>query len=421
MATDYNKKILIYADWKELDGMKLMGILNTQRVRGKEVFSFEYAADWLNSDNAQNLDPNLQLYQGKQFAPDDKPNFGLFLDSSPDRWGRMLMRRREAAVAKKEKRPERTLYESDYLLGVFDRHRLGGLRFKLDEQGDFLNNQKEFATPPWASLHELEYASMQVEKDDAADDPEYLKWLSMLIAPGSSLGGARPKASIVDEKNNLWIAKFPSIADEKDSGAWEMVLHEMAVKAGIKVPGAMLMRFTGKHHTYLSKRFDRAVKEKRIHFASAMTLLGYNDGASAEQGISYLELVEFIQRNSPESKNDLEELWRRIVFNILVSNTDDHLRNHGCILTPAGWRLSPAYDMNPDPYGTGLSLNISETDNALDTDVAMSVARYFKLNVKEAESILGQIQKAVKEWRVVAKTHGINKDEIEGMKNAFRA
>jgi serine/threonine-protein kinase HipA len=170
-----------------------------------------------------------------------------------------------------------------------------------------------------------------------------------------------------------------------------MVLHELAKKAGIDVPEARLMHFSGKHHNYLSKRFDRIGNIKRIHFASAMTLLGYNDGADAAHGVSYLELVSFIMQHSPESTKDLEQLWRRIVFNVLVSNTDDHLRNHGCILSPSGWRPSPAYDMNPNPYGNGLSLNISETDNALDTSVAMSIAKYFKLSTSEASSILEEI------------------------------
>lgn len=420
MATENNKKIFVYADWDEIEAIKPFGVLYSQRVRGKEVFAFEYDSNWLNSGYAQALDPNLLLFQGKQFAPDNKANFGLFLDSSPDRWGRLLMRRREAAFAKKENRPEQTLFESDYLLGVYDGHRLGGLRFKLDEQGEFLNNQKEMASPPWTSLRELEYASLKLENEDVVDDPEYFHWLSMLYAPGSSLGGARPKASVLDENKNLWIAKFPSINDEKDTGAWEMVLHELAKKAGIIVPEAKLMQFSGRHHTYLSKRFDRVGSNKRIHFASAMTLLGYNDGADAEKGVSYLELVGFILQNSSESKKDLEQLWRRIIFNILVSNTDDHLRNHGFILTKSGWSLSPAYDMNPNQYGTGLSLNISETDNSLDTSIALAVAKYFKLSEMEAKYILEEIISSISEWRSVAKANEISKSEMEGMKNAFR-
>ena len=189
-----SREILVYADWEGLNESTLMGRLSADLIRGKEVFSFEYEKDWLDKAYALYLDPNLQMFTGRQYLPDDKSNFGVFLDSSPDRWGRVLMKRREAIFARKEDRKENTLFETDYLLGVFDEHRMGGLRFKLDENGPYISNDKNFASPPWASLKELEYASEQLEKDDMADDAEYLKWLSMLIAPGSSLGGARPKA-----------------------------------------------------------------------------------------------------------------------------------------------------------------------------------------------------------------------------------
>ncbi|HBS87444.1 MAG: toxin HipA [Bacteroidetes bacterium GWF2_38_335] len=419
MATNINKQILVFAHWNEMEAPISLGILNAQRLRGKEIFSFEYDKNWLNSKYSLSLDPNLGLFQGKQFAPELKQNFGLFLDSSPDRWGRMLMRRREAAIAKKEKRDEQTLFESDYLLGVYDGHRLGGLRFKISENGDFLNNHREMASPPWTSLRELEHACLQLEREDAIDDPEYFHWLSILFSPGSSLGGARPKAGVLDEKGNLWIAKFPSVNDEIDTGAWEMVLHELAKKAGIIVPDARIMRFSGKHHTYLSKRFDRIGRNKRVHFASAMTLLGYNDGADAAQGVSYLEFVEFILQHSYDSKWDLEQLWRRIVFNILVSNTDDHLRNHGWLLTEKGWKLSPAYDMNPNQFGTGLSLNITENNNSLDAALALDVAGYFKLNPGSANAILNEMTSAISEWKTIAKHYKISKSEIDLMKKAF--
>jgi serine/threonine-protein kinase HipA len=352
--------IWVYADWKPMEVPYLIGKLFSQRVRGKEIFSFEYNETWLNTSQAKlYLDPNLGLYKGKQYLPEGKNNFGIFLDSAPDRWGRLLMRRREAWQAKLDGREESTLFESDYLLGVFDGHRMGGLRFKLEQDGAFLNNHKKMATPPWTSLRELEYASLQLEKEDAINDPEYTKWLSMLIDPGSSLGGARPKASVLDEKGNLWIAKFPSAKDEKDAGAWEMVVHQLALKCGIHVPEAKIQQFSSKHHTFLTKRFDR-IQKQRIHFASAMTMLGFQDGVDYKDNISYLNLAEFIIQQSASAKEDLEQLWRRILFNILVSNTDDHLRNHGFVLTNQGWRLSPAYDMNPNEMGNGLTLNISE-------------------------------------------------------------
>jgi serine/threonine-protein kinase HipA len=414
-------KIWVYADWDFLEEAQLMGWLTSQRLRGKEIFSFEYTEYWLNTDNPiLSLDPHLGFYKGKQYLPEEKNNFGIFLDSSPDRWGRLLMRRRGAWQAKNEHRDERTLFESDFLLGVFDGHRMGGVRFKLSEDGPYMNDQKKMATPPWTSLRELEHASLQLERDDAMNDPEYAQWLSVLIDPGSSLGGARPKASVIDDKGHLWIAKFPSSRDEKNAGAWEMVLHKLAKACGIHVSEARLQKFSGKHHTFLSKRFDRTVDQKRIHFASAMTLLGLQDGADHVEGVGYLDLVGFIMQHSPEAKEDLEQLWRRMVFNILVSNTDDHLRNHGFLLAPLGWRLSPAYDMNPNEMGTGLTLNISENSNEQDIDLALETAHLYQLKSDRAESILMEMRREISNWRVLAKKFGIGNSEIEQTKRAFR-
>ena len=414
-------KIWVYADWDFLEEAQLMGWLTSQRLRGKEIFSFEYTEYWLNTDNPiLSLDPHLGFYKGKQYLPEEKNNFGIFLDSSPDRWGRLLMRRREAWQAKNEHRDERTLFESDFLLGVFDGHRMGGVRFKLSEDGPYINDQMKMATPPWTSLRELEHASLQLERDDAMNDPEYAQWLSVLIDPGSSIGGARPKASVIDDKGHLWIAKFPSSRDEKNAGAWEMVLHKLAKACGIHVSEARLQKFSGKHHTFLSKRFDRTDAQKRIHFASAMTLLGLQDGADHVEGVGYLDLVGFVMQHSPEAKEDLEQLWRRMAFNILVSNTDDHLRNHGFLLAPLGWRLSPAYDMNPNEMGTGLTLNISENSNEQDIALALETANLYQLKSDRAESILMEMRREISHWRVVAKKFGISNSEIEQTKRAFR-
>ena len=413
--------IWVYTDWEPLVNPQLMGILTAQRIRGKEIFSFEYNESWMTTNQELIfLDPNLGFYKGKQFLPDEKSNFGLFLDSSPDRWGKLLMRRREAWQAKLDNREERTLFESDYLLGVFDGNRMGALRFKLSPEGEFMNNQKKMATPPWTSLRELENASLQLEREDAINDPEYSKWLSLLIDPGSSLGGARPKASVIDENGNLWIAKFPSSRDEKNSGAWEMVVHQLANACGIVVPDAKLQKFSGKHHTFLSKRFDRIENNRRLHFASAMTILGYQDGADHIDGVGYLDLAGFIIQYSPSAKEDLEQLWRRMLFNILVSNTDDHLRNHGFILTQSGWRLSPAYDMNPNEMGNGLTLNISENSNEQEIALALETARLYQLKKEKAEAILTEMQSEISKWRIVAKQFGISNSEIDQTKRAFR-
>lgn len=413
--------IWVYADWDALDGPQPMGILHAQRIRGKEVFSFEYQEEWINdNDHVLYLDPDLAYFKGKQFLPETKNNFGIFLDSSPDRWGKLLMRRKEAWLAQTEGREENPLLESDYLLGVNDESRMGGLRFKLQPQGPFMNHDKKMSTPPWTSLSELERASLQLEREDAIHDPEYANWLNLLIDPGSSLGGARPKASVQDKEGRLWIAKFPSSRDEKNSGAWEMVLHHLAKACGITVPEARLMRFTGKHHTFLSKRFDRTSDKKRIHFASALTLLGLKDGTDFIDGIGYLDLVEFIVRQSPASSEDLEQLWRRMVFNLLVSNTDDHLRNHGFILTNEGWRLSPAFDMNPNELGNGLTLNISENSNTQDISLALETARYYKLTAQQAKKILSTMKEELSKWPTIAKRTDISNSEIEMTKRAFR-
>ena len=415
------KRIAVYAHWHGLAAPELMGELLATPVRGQEVFSFAYASSWLATAPAQVLDPALQLYTGPQYLAEEKSNFGLFLDSAPDRWGRLLMRRREAALARQEGRRAEPLLESDYLLGVFDGHRMGGLRFKRSSDGPFIHDNRALAAPPWTSLRELEYASLQLERLDATEDPDYLKWLLLLLAPGSSLGGARPKASVVNEQGRLWMAKFPSGQDTHDVGAWEAVVNTLAQQAGLTVARGQAQRFGSRHHTYLSERFDRTATHERVHFASAMTLLGYQDGTDHQDGASYLELAAFLMRHGAQVEEDLTELWRRIVFNICVANTDDHLRNHGFLLTAHGWRLSPAYDLNPVPYGRGLTLNISETENALDLQLALEVAPFFRLALPQAELIMAEVVAAVRSWRAVAVRYQISREEQELMANAFRA
>ena len=414
------KNIEVYADWEGLTQPVHMGVLLAKPGRGKEIFSFEYSQDWLSGNFSTPLDPALQLFSGVQHAPNDQENFGLFLDSSPDRWGRMLMRRREAQLAREEKREVRKLLESDYLLGVYDENRMGALRFCGDINGPFLDNSKERASPPWSSLRELEHASLEIEKSGAENNKNYSNWLKMLIAPGGSLGGARPKASVIDEKGHLWIAKFPSAQDEIDIGAWEMVVWRLARLANINMADARAEKFNSRYHTFLNKRFDRTSKGKRIHFSSAMTMLQYSDGDDYSTGVSYLELAEFLMQHGAQPDKDLEQLWRRIVFNVCVSNVDDHLRNHGFILQPEGWVLSPAFDINPVPAGEGLKLNISEDDNSQHIDLVKEVAEYFRIKPVDADKHIDQVVKAVRQWRKEAGALGISKREQDEMAPAFR-
>jgi serine/threonine-protein kinase HipA len=275
------------------------------------------------------------------------------------------------------------------------------------------------ASPPWTSIRELEQISLRLEDDDVINDPEYMKWLNMLVAPGSSLGGARPKASVLDHENHLWIAKFPSKNDQSDIGGWEIVTYELAIAAGVNMAEAQARKFTTNNHTFLTKRFDRTSTGDRIHFASAMTLLGHVDGEDSGEGVSYLELVGFITTQGANVNEDLEQLWRRIVLSICVSNTDDHLRNHGFILRPGGWVLSPAFDINPVETGRGLKLNISEDDNALDLNLALEICPYFRLKEDRANEIVEEVKAAVKEWQNVATKYGISNAEQELKSMAF--
>ena len=413
------REILVYAHWVGLKEPTLMGMLYASLTKGKELFSFEYNSEWLRLKEATAIDPDLQLFSGPQYLNEDKSNFGIFLDSSPDRWGRLLMRRKEAAIARKENRKPCTLFESDYVLGVFDANRMGALRFKTNLDGPFLDDNAQMSAPPWTALRDLEYASLQLERDDAPDDPEYLQWLHMLMAPGSSLGGARPKANVQDTDGSLWIAKFPSGNDNKDIGAWEHLIYEMDVQCGIDMAASRRQKFSHHQHTFITKRFDRTVDGQRIHFASAMTLLGYTDGVDHQDGASYLDLVEFLMKNGANIDEDLIKLWTRIVYNICVSNTDDHLRNHGFILTDGGWVLSPAYDINPIEGGNGLKLNIDSEDNSQNLELALSVAPYFRLDPEEAQLIIDRILDVVSRWQILAKKIGISRAEIERMSGCF--
>ena len=327
------------------------------------------------------------------------------------------MTKRERLLAEREGRKPRKLNDSDFLLGVYDETRMGGIRFKLEPNGAFVSDDKETAAPPWATLRTLEEASRQFENDATALNE---KWLNQLLRPGSSLGGARPKATVVDTQGNLWIAKFPSKNDENNTGAWEKVVHDLAGMCGLNVPESKLESFSKLGGTFLVKRFDRN-GSKRIHFASAMTLLGKTDGASAADGTSYLDIVSFILSYGASPKKDLLELWKRIVFNMAVSNTDDHLRNHAFILTKAGWVLSPLYDVNPVPYGDDLALNVNEYESTISIPLAIETAPQFGIDEKAAETMAAEIVEIVKSnWEKLAQKYGIPRGKIEDMRPAFR-
>ena len=413
--TAYKTDVWVYAHWQGMPNPRCIGILSAHQGKGKTAFSFEYDSAWLHSEEQVLIDPDISWYTGPQF-PGNKSNFGVFLDSMPDRWGRTLLKRRAAHLARKAGRPPATLHDLDFLLGVYDESRMGALRFKLDPKGPFLDNEAGWSVPPWSSARTLQHAAYKIESAEALDELE--EWLAVLVAPGSSLGGARPKANVSDETRHPWIAKFPSTNDDIDKGAWEYLAYRLALEAGIDMAPSKLEKLTGPHRTFFTKRFDRHSGE-RIHFASAMTMTGRDEEALREETPSYLEIAEVIQFSCADVKENLRKLWTRIAFNIAVSNTDDHLRNHGFLLSRRGWGLTPAYDINPSIDKKGLALNIDTEDNSLDFELVRSVGDYFQLTIGEMKAILEDIKRATVRWPAIAKEIGISRLEQELMEGAF--
>ena len=408
--------LYVYADWVGLKGPVLMGVLSAQQAKGRKAFAFSYDKSWINTESQRAIDPDIEWFSGPQH-PVEKENFGMITDSMPDTWGRKLMIRREAQTAADEGRKIKTLYDIDFLLGVYDKTRMGALRFKLDPDGAFLDDNDGHPTPPWASVKELQHAAARLESDSASSAMK--KYLAILLAPGSSLGGARPKANVMDDQGDLWIAKFPAKSDLVDKAAWEYLAYELALLAGIQISTSKLEKISGVHHTFFTKRFDRMGGE-RIHFSSAMTMTGNTEEKLRDRSASYLDLALFIQTYGVNIRENLHQLWRRLVFNIFISNTNDHLRNHGFILKDKGWILSPAYDLNPSTDKMGLQLNVDMYNNALDIDLARSVGDFFQLTSNDMDAIIGEVATAVSQWKGAATRLGINRREIELMAPAFQ-
>lgn len=406
--------IFIDADWQGLGGPQRVGVARTSVVRGHETLAFAFDPEWLSQHGGLLLDPLLLATTGWHYpAGGGLP--GILRDSAPDRWGRTLMRRREAENARREGRPERLLGDLDFLLGVADASRPGGLRFRTAADGTFLAEPAGADVPPMTSLRKLESVARRIDADGGA---AWSRELELLLAPGSSLGGARPKACVAAPDGSLWIAKFPSGRDEVDVGAWEALTYQLAGLCGLRTAEARPASFSRHGHTFLIRRFDRD-GPARIHFASAMCLLGLKDGDGAGTGIGYLDLADLILRISASPGGDLKELWCRIVFGILVKNTDDHLRNHGLLLGPDGWRLSPLFDVNPTPWGAALALNITETSNLPELALALEVAPHFRILRPEADRFIAACRRVLSSWKAMARDLGLPRSEIALMARAF--
>ena len=408
------RKVYVFAGWEK---NRRIGTLFCDRIRGEDVFSFEYDRGWLGAHPSLELDPTLPASRGRIFSP-DKKIFGAFTDACPDRWGRALLKRNENLRANRDGRQRRSLTDLDYLLGVSDTGRQGGFRFSEAKSFEDTDVGTKLPIPPITDLRKLEQASLEYERGMEKDD----ETLRILMEPGSSLGGARPKANVIDANGEIWIAKFPSRNDIYDAGAWEKTMMDLAGDLGIHVPETKLIHLSDAGSIFLSKRFDRAYsggKIQRIHFASAMTMLGERDGSGDETG--YLDIADKLFEISKKPSSDAEELFRRAAFDIAVTNHDNHLRNHGFLLSGDQWLLSPAYDINPDPIAQTLSLAIDLSDTVCSFETLLSTAEFYGLGSGKASDIVRTTAEIVSvRWESYAKRNGIRQEERKMMAPAFR-
>lgn len=413
------ERLLVFADFDWLDKPELVGELCYEKLRGSDSYAFQYDEHWLKGHAEVKLSEDINNYPGMQYTQPGQDVFGCFSDALPDRWGRTMLKRREQILASEEKRAVRSLSSFDYLMGINDFSRMGGFRFKKELEGEFINVSASLKIPPLTELKDLLHASREIEKSEEANVLPEKKWIAQLIQPGSSLGGARPKASVLDEKGNLCIAKFPSRKDDYDAGLWEHFSHLLAQKAGIEVAQTKVLGGLGKYHTFLSRRFDRKDEAKRVHFASSMSLLGLKDGDNAQGGYGYLDMVDFILQGCCDVEQNLQELYRRVAFNMCIGNSDDHFRNHGFLLTQKGWTLSPAYDMNPT-LNEYQSLLVNESSNKADISVLLDSCESYLIKKEIAANIIQEVQTAVSGWESLAVQLQIPVREMTLFKDRFK-
>ena len=413
------ERLLVFADFDWLDKPELVGELCYEKLRGSESYAFRFDDNWLKFHAGIKLSEDINNYPGLQYTQLGNDIFGCFSDALPDRWGRTLLKRREQIQASEEKRAVRNLSSFDYLMGIDDFSRMGGFRLKRELDGDFINVSPSLKIPPLTELRQLVLASQEVEKSEENDVLPEKKWIAQLIQPGTSLGGARPKAGVLDDSGNLCIAKFPSRKDDYDTSLWEHFSHLLAHKAGINAAQTKVLGGLGKYYTLLSKRFDRTDEGKRIHFASSMSLIGLRDGDNAQGGYGYLNIVDFILQSCCDVEKNLQELYRRVAFNICIGNSDDHFRTHGFLLPPRGWTLSPAYDMNPT-LNEYQSLLINESSNKADIRTLLESCESYMIKKEVAENIIRQVQAAVAGWENLAVLLQIPAREVTMFKDRFK-
>ena len=394
-------RLTVYADFDFLTNPNEIGTLCYEHVRGKDHFVFEYSRQWLKQHGGILLSGDLLNVPSLQHPRGNDSVFGFVKDSFPDRWGRLLLDRRERLTAQQEGRPKRMLTNYDYLIGIEDFTRMGGIRYKEKEGDDYINASAKYLVPPIESLRALCDACYEIESAEERNELPEQRWLDQLIDPGTSLGGARPKANVVDTDGKLYVAKFPSKKDLENTELIEHFSHQLAAKAGINVAKTRTIKISKDRDMLLSERFDRTAESRRIHFASAMSLLGLDDGAGSSTGNGYLDIVDFILRGCTDVRQNLRELYRRVAFNVMFGNTDDHFRNHGFLLTPKGWTLSPAYDINPGAKSHQCLLIDSYTEES-DINALLAASDNYMLERQEATEIIEEVRAAIKDWQQLA-------------------
>lgn len=406
------KRITVYADFDFLASPQEIGTLGHEHVRGKDHFVFEYSREWLKQHGGIVLSGDLLNVPSLQHPRGNDSVFGFVKDSFPDRWGRLLLDRRERLMAQSEGRVVRLLTNYDYLTGIEDHTRMGGIRYKKDDSDDYINASAKYHVPPIESLRALCDACHEIELAEERNELPEQRWIDQLIDPGTSLGGARPKANVIDTDGKLYVAKFPSKKDLENTELLEHFSHRLAAAAGINVAKTRTIKISKDRDLLLSERFDRTTEGKRIHFASAMSLLGMEDGSGSSTGNGYLDIVDFILQGCTDVQQNLRELFRRVAFNVMFGNTDDHFRNHGFLLTPKGWTLSPAYDINP-----GVKLHqcllIDQYTEQSDVNILLAACNSYMLEEKEAKEIIEEVRHTLKDWRSVATKLQLGSKNIE--------
>ena len=416
MSRELPHEVTVELDAAELGGPVRVGTLRRVSSPSGAVVAFGYDEAWLARRDAFVIDPAHGPYAGDQYPRAGDGIAAVFTDAAPDRWGRTLLERREAVLARDEGRHRRTLAVWEFLLGVSDFSRMGALRF-VDGDGRYLDDEPP-GVPPTAGLRELEAAAWELEHPSRGGRLLEAERLALLLAPGSSLGGARPKATFEGEDGALWIAKFPSRMDRHDVGACELVLNDLAARAGVGVPERRLLALGDGHRTFAARRFDRAPGTRRL-YASAMTMTSRRDRDDA----SYLDIALAIADHGAPGwiREDLAQLFRRAAFNVLASHRDDHLRNHGFLRTAEGWRLSPAFDLNPTPRKPEHELSLDGAVHRGDLDVLRETAPFYRLSGSEAEIIIDEVRAALATWRDTVRALDLGNAELDVLEDAIGA